>query len=229
MTLVTKTNLPFQRKRGFTLVELTVVIAISGILIISFMTLFEATMLLFKRIRSQDIVSLQVDPLKAIFQTHVKASRYALYDSIAGAIDKTGGLVTGADSDAGASDFALRCVRRDGAGIFIIYWDTTLSTNTKATWYTTGRFPTVQLRTATGTVAVTGDGPLTGLLNNAIPLTSALSRFAIDISQGFVQVNVSIPTPVFDNNGARYSYVRSNTPIGQNVEIPYAFFVDSTL
>ncbi len=193
-------------RRGFTLIEAAVAIAMTGILIVSFLSVFEVSLALFRRTRIHEMQALQVDPVKAIIQTHVRECRYALYRTLAEAKAETAaGLVKQAASK-GSTDFALRCTRRDGNGVFILHWAGPTASTDGTLYLVTGVAP--------------GTNP-GNQWNTPIPLTRALSVFTIDTSQGFCQATALVPAPLDP-------FSRSTGTVGQS-SIGYTFFAESNL
>jgi prepilin-type N-terminal cleavage/methylation domain-containing protein len=206
--------------RGFTLVEFSVAVFIAGILLFAFNQVFEVAVILYQRVRTQELVAMQIDPIKAIFQTHVRACRFALYDNLTHAEGGTNAGLT-AHSNSTVSGIALRCTRRDGAGVFIIYWDPVPGG---------GADPGVYLITGNRLGALS-QNPASDF-NNPIPLSNAVTYLELDTSKGFVDVTVRIPSPLAEHSTSTdtYIYNRSNNAASSGInEIPYNFSAESSL
>jgi prepilin-type N-terminal cleavage/methylation domain-containing protein len=213
-----------RRCGGFSLVELSVSVFIAGVLLVSFNQVFGVAVLLYQRVRAQELAATQIDPIKAIFQTHVRACRFALYDNLADAeVGGSAGLLSNGDSTANPG-LALRCVRRDGAGVFIIYWDAAHALPLPLAGTAD---PGIYLVTST----VPGNPTTAAQFHTSaqsIPLSNSVTFWSVDTRNGFADVSLRIASPFIQtDSGGNYIYSRG-VGAGNN-DIQYNFRTESTL
>jgi hypothetical protein len=203
-----------RHRSGQTLIEMCAAMALMGIVCYTFASISEIVMTVFRNAFIQNSVSTQVEPVRSLLADQVRQCRFAVYSTVTAAEinDTTKIVATATTGNKLSSQFALRCTRRDGQGVFILAWETV--TGEPGLYIITGK--------AIGTNAG-------NTYNTDIPICKSFCFFEFDDSQGFLQTTFSIPAPGNGGYDDTQALITRSAKVNNIPAITYNIVTESAL
>jgi hypothetical protein len=196
---------PFASRAGQSLIEMCCAMALMGIVCYSFVSVSDVVLTVFKNAVIQETVSSQVEPIRALLARQVRQCRFAL--------DSTKLVSTASTGNNLNTEFALRCTRRDGNGVFIVAWETV-----------SGGEPGLYIIPGKATGSNQGNA-----YNTDIPFSRSFCFFEFDVSQGYLQTTMSVPAPANGGYNSTQAVVTRAVNVNDVPAITYNVLTDSAL